>query len=434
VLSETQTLYFSERDQNVAYTVEVRIRNVRSKMTTEYRCSCPECKKQARRDCKLRFAERLFRGEVVIVGRPQKNRPKITAGRRPERDRPSSDGRSGSKWQREARVRMPDETPRLVMSLKDAVDAEHQEALKIRHGRLTADSIRAAVLLLKIAEGRSADAMVSCYQQLINDGMIPLLRPPHQNTLSEWINDPTLTPVLQRMLTVSAHPFRVREVAAVVDSSKVSQLRTAHARLVDYGTDERPTADWFKAHAIVGVETLVVMALEFSAKMCMTLITSFLSLTKHAIRSTFGFFSQTRLIYPRTFSESFGSVIRCLCLEVPFRFDGDNRSDMHYQAAKQLVEWYDQLPRLFDEVYRLRPKIEGLFSLLKRVADGYCWSRGRPRTDVPVSTAWQNELLCKFIYLNLRTTVQLEEQTGVDVGYVRREVPVPRPIEKRRCP
>jgi hypothetical protein len=71
-----------------------------------------------------------------------------------------------------------------------------------------------------------------------------------------------------------------------------------------------------------------------------------------------------------------------------------------------------------DEYYRLRPKIEGLFSLLKRVSEGYCWSRGRPRTDVPVSTAWQNELLCKFIYLNLRTTVQLQEQTGVSIDYL----------------
>ncbi len=39
----------------------------------------------------------------------------------------------------------------------------------------------------------------------------------------------------------------------------------AHAKEVEYGNrDERPGADWMKCHTLVGVETLVVMAVEFS--------------------------------------------------------------------------------------------------------------------------------------------------------------------------
>ena len=34
-----------------------------------------------------------------------------------------------------------------------------------------------------------------------------------------------------------------------------------------------------------------------------------------------------------------------------------------------------------------------------------------------MSTAWKNETLCKFIYMNLRATVLLEEETGVDIDY-----------------
>ena len=69
----------------------------------------------------------------------------------------------------------------------------------------------------------------------------------------------------------------------------------------------------------------------------------------------------------------------------------------------------------------LRPKIEGFFSLVKRVADGYCWSRGRPRKDADGNAvgndfepcvAWQNETLCKMIYVNLRLIVQYELATG----------------------
>ena len=80
---------------------------------------------------------------------------------------------------------MPLEIPLLVLSLKGAYDARHADALALRRGKLTADSLRVATLLLKVSEGKSADAMVSRYQQLIEDGHLRMRRAPHQNTLGE---------------------------------------------------------------------------------------------------------------------------------------------------------------------------------------------------------------------------------------------------------
>jgi hypothetical protein len=101
------------------------------------------------------------------------------------------------------------------------------------------------------------------------------------------------------------------------------------------------------------------------------------------------------------------------------------------RAAKHLVEWYDERRRDFDEVYRLRSKIEGLFSLLKRLANGFCWSRGRPRGENATEpcVAWKNETLAKYIYLNLRATVTLEEETGVKINYLVPERNFPKPTE-----
>jgi hypothetical protein len=92
------------------------------------------------------------------------------------------------------------------------------------------------------------------------------------------------------------------------------------------------------------------------------------------------------------------------------------------EAVVNLAEWFHRNGNKdFHESYRFRSKIECLFSVLKRVADGYCWSRGRKRkirnANEPC-VAWINELLCKFIYLNLRTTVNLEEETGVKIDYL----------------
>jgi hypothetical protein len=66
------------------------------------------------------------------------------------------------------------------------------------------------------------------------------------------------------------------------------------------------------------------------------------------------------------------------------------------------------------------------------MADGFCWAKGRPReNDNPNEpcTAWKNEALCKLIYMNLRTTVTLEEETGYRVDYLIPERRFPAPAD-----
>jgi hypothetical protein len=126
------------------------------------------------------------------------------------------------------------------------------------------DLQRALALVHKIARGLSNDEMLAVYRGLIETGGLRMKKVPHQNTLCRWMNDPRLTPILQDMVAVTAKPFRAIETAGMVDSSKMSQVRSAHSRWIEYGDDERDTADWMKLHALVGVETLVCMAAMFS--------------------------------------------------------------------------------------------------------------------------------------------------------------------------
>jgi len=118
----------------------------------------------------------------------------------------------------------------------------------------------------------------------------------------------------------------------------------------------------------------------------------------------------------------------CVKAVIPVKSRWDAETKKAYEPCRELADWYDNKPRLFDEFYRLRSKIEGLFSLVKRLADGYCWSRGRPRVGI-LSTAWENETLCKLIYMNLRITVQLQEETGVEIDYQLRSRFFPPPDE-----
>lgn len=212
-------------------------------------------------------------------------------------------------------------------------------------------------------------------------------------------------------------------MGAIVDSSKISQLMTAHQRKVEFDTlDHRPDAIWAKCHALVGVETLVVMAVEFSLA---------IGRGTHDVNFVTALVATAIESFPLEFLLGDKAYLCELVLEwlkkkglraaISLKKGWFKQHDRVYREhVTELVEWFEQNEnRDFHEVYRLRPKCEALFTVLKRKAQGYCWSRGRPRRDTSgLSTAWTNELLCKFIYVNLLATVDLEKQTGIQIDYL----------------
>jgi hypothetical protein len=319
---------------------------------------------------------------------------------------------------------MFDEGHRLIDSLVRATLAnpDTQVPRRRRGGQRAPAVHRAAALLHKIAEGRSADEMVTRYGRLIGSGLLRLQRPPHQNTQSAWTNDAELTAVYQQWLPMTATPYRRCERGAIVDSTKQSQVETAHSRFIEYGSDVRDGAQWIKVHTLVGVETLVCMAARFSGSRGSGThdVNFVLPLVEEALK----IFHLEYLLGDKAYlaekvlgwlwQRSIKAVI-----PVKMRWDPATKKQF-YEPALQLVEWYDQRQRDFHETYRLRPKIEAFFSALKRCTGGFVWSRGRPR-NVPNAeapcTAWVNETLCKLLYMNIRTTVTYQELTGCTIDY-----------------
>ena len=321
---------------------------------------------------------------------------------------------------------MFDEGHRLIDSLvrSTLIEEERDQSPRRRcRSKRAAPSDRAAALLHKIAEGRSADEMIPRYARLIRSGMLRLRRPPHQNTLTAWMNDSSLTLILMIWLAVTAAAFRRCERGAIVDSTKLSQTPTAHARYIEYGGDEREGADWMKVHTLVGVETLVVMAVQFSgSREGGTHDVNFaLPLVEEALKT----FRLEFLLGDKAYlSEKVLGWLwqRSIKAVIPVKMHWDAATKTSfYEAAAYLVEWFDKRQQDFHEKFRFRPKIESLYSALKRVTSGFVWSRGRRRremanADAPC-TAWINETLCKLLYLNIRTTVAYQELTGCTIDY-----------------
>ena len=230
-------------------------------------------------------------------------------------------------------------------------------------------------------------------------------------------------------MTEKLHATRRARSGDESNSSKLSQMRTAHSRYIEYGEDERDGADWMKAHLLVGAETLVCIAVDFSGTRGIGTHDSkfVLPLIDRALRV----FDLHWLLADKAYlSEEIvgGLAERGLKAVIPIkkRIDPTSKS-VYYQAFAELVHWFDFKQAHFHEYYRFRPKVESFFAVLKRVADGYCWSRGRPRKDANGEAfenaerpcvAWVNEALCKIIYINLRTTVHWEQFTGYKMNYL----------------
>jgi hypothetical protein len=435
-----------------------RVDNRRGTLTIAYSCDCPDFATRGFNGCVHTLAEEIVRGEIVVVGKVSDARARVaTARRRPSRKRTAENGQSVRTTQRTARERMPEEIPRLVASLRKAYMRELREnAVAARNGNVvvlahrppTDSATRAACLLLKICLRKAADGVRSELARIIADGRLPdLSGPPHQNTFTTWFQDRELTPILQRWLAVTSYAFRRREVGAIIDSSKVSQMRTAHHRGVEYLGDERDGADWMRCHVLVGVETMVVMAAAFGPNRGLGKTHDSLYLRPLVSEALNTF----RLHYLLGDKAYWGRPnIEWLWDEAQIRAVIPAKKNTEREPGRRgrrgrrevfdpwwdLIKWQDERERDFHQHYRLRPKIEGFFSLLKRVADEHMWSRGRryadgtydPMRDGPC-VAWINEALCKLIYMNLRATVTLQEETGVEIDYLAPERCFPPPID-----
>jgi Transposase DDE domain len=172
------------------------------------------------------------------------------------------------------------------------------------------------------------------------------------------------------------------------------------------------------AHALVGAETMVVMAVEFTGSRGVG--THDGKFVLPLVQSALGTFSLKYVLGDKAYlaeavlGELWNLGVKAV---IPLKKGWDLATkSVYYEACEHLARWFDERQAEFHEMYRLRVTIESFYSHLKRVADGYCWSRGRynktaPNAETPC-TAWINEALCKFIYVNLVRRYALRKRLG----------------------
>lgn len=86
-----------------------------------------------------------------------------------------------------------------------------------------------------------------------------IAKAPHFNVVLRVFDDPEITPILQRLIALSAEPLKSIETTFAVDSSGFGTSRYIKWFDTKHGT-ERRKAEWVKVHICVGTKTNIVTA------------------------------------------------------------------------------------------------------------------------------------------------------------------------------
>src|SRR3984957_10634678 len=84
---------------------------------------------------------------------------------------------------------------------------------------------------------------------------------PHFNSISNYLENADLTPILRTLITQSSLPLKSVETDFAVDSSGFSTSRFTRWFDIKYGTVKQKQ-DWVKCHLMCGVKTNIVTAVE----------------------------------------------------------------------------------------------------------------------------------------------------------------------------
>jgi hypothetical protein len=134
------------------------------------------------------------------------------------------------------------------------------EAPQAKTGRpRTPTPVQAFSTAFKVYSGFSSRRFSSDLREANRRGLVSHVA--HFNSVSHYMADPTLTPVLQHLITLSALPLRAVEQDFAVDSTGFSTSRFIRWYDKKYG-GEVDKREWVKLHAMCGVRTNVVTSCE----------------------------------------------------------------------------------------------------------------------------------------------------------------------------
>jgi len=289
-------------------------------------------------------------------------------------------------------------------------DFPRQEECPGRKPMPLGDEIYCAVL--KVYSGLAGRRACGVYESVADRGL--LSKVPSYMVASRLLNRPEVTPILYRLLSLSALPLAGLEDGGIVapDSTGIQTTSFGAWREAKHG--EQRTKKWLKLHALVGTKTHAVLravvgdeysgdALQFGPMLREALAEGF---NPSGIVADKGYLSKENY-----------ALAEWVGVEplIPFKANTLSNEVNRIRGVKNPASWekayhlFSANREEFDRRYHRRSNVESVFSAIKRKFGENIRSKNK--------TAQVNEVLCKLIAYNLTVVVHEMFENGIAVNF-----------------
>lgn len=231
----------------------------------------------------------------------------------------------------------------------------------------------------------------------------------HHNSVSHYLESPSLTPILHGLIGRSAAPLKTVEVDFAVDSSGFSSSKFDRWFDEKYGV-ERSKHTWIKTHLCVGVKTGIITAAQILDKDSADAPQFGPLVNATASNFAIGEVSADKAYLSHANLE----LVDSLGGTAFIKFKANSTENDGVWG--KMFHFYKFREQEFLDHYHKRSRIESVFSALKRKFGDSVRSR--------TPAAMVNEVLCKLLAHNLVVNIHEQAELGIEsVFWPEKEAP-----------
>jgi transposase len=242
-----------------------------------------------------------------------------------------------------------------------------------------------------------------------------LSRTIHPNKVNTFLEGEHLTPILNRLITVSSLPLRAIETVFSPDSTGFSTSRFVRWYDEKYGVT-RSGKEWVKAHVMTGVKTNIVTAVEIldkNAGDCPQF--------KPLVEATAKNFTVKEVPADKAYlSHENLDLLHKMGGTAFVPFKSNSVAGEAGTLWERMFHFYNFQRETFLKHYHQRSNVESTFSMVKAKFRDHV----RSKTDV----AQKNEVLCKFLCHNICVVIQSQCELGIEPTFWKDEPAEPRDV------
>ncbi|MBN1896670.1 MAG: transposase [Candidatus Aenigmarchaeota archaeon] len=228
---------------------------------------------------------------------------------------------------------------------------------------------------------------------------------PHFNAVGKMLNRKDMTPILEKLLTISALPLRSIETSFAPDSSGFRTSKFGQYAVEKYGTMRKHK--WVKAHILTGTKTNVIVGAKIGEENSAD-CPQFVPLVTEAHDNGFTIEKVTAdMGYSSRENYNTATKIGAEAY-IPFKSNSTGLSRGSY-TWKKMYHFFQFNRDEFMGHYHDRSNVESTFNMVKAKFGDKLKSKNW--------TAQVNELLCKFIAHNIVVLIHEMHELGVSPSF-----------------